>query len=163
VVQSRPMINLHPQLVHFPVALLFLYSIFELISTRHLVQKPYWFYIKAVLIIGGALTGVLAALSGLIASNFDLSIPLVAAHFRFAFATNVLFGVTALLYMLAWFASGRKQEVVWKLLSNRPTMILVSLVGLALITITAGLGGAMVYGTHFDPLMAPIFKLLGVY
>ncbi|MDO8565169.1 MAG: hypothetical protein Q7R67_00890, partial [bacterium] len=46
----------------------------------------------------------------------------------------------------------------------KPAVIIpLSAVGLFFIVVAGGLFGAMVYGTKFDPFMAPIFKLLNVY
>ena len=56
--------DLHPIIVHFPVALLTLYGIFELFSVRRIARKPYWFYVKAVLVIFGALGALAAWLTG---------------------------------------------------------------------------------------------------
>jgi hypothetical protein len=39
-------------------------------------------------------------------------------------------------------------------------IILLALLGLVLITITGGLGGAMVYGPNADPFFKPVFELL---
>jgi uncharacterized membrane protein len=154
--------DLHPQLVHFPIALLSLYAVFEIVSIKAIQRKPYWFYIKATLVMFGTVFGGLAALSGLNAAHFAPTVPLMAAHMRFAVSTLIVFAFVSLLYGLTWFGGGKTQELAWKFISNRVNMILVAVAGLALITITGGLGGAIVYGTEFDPFMAPVFKFLNL-
>lgn len=155
--------DLHPILVHFPVALLLLYGIFELVSVRKLMAKPYWFYIKAILVIFGALGAIVSAMTGEEGVHYGEHIALIDAHANFAGATVVLSIFIALVYLVAWFARDKFQLFAWKFLANRGAMIPLSIAMIVVILITGGLGGAIVYGTDFDPLMKPIFQLLGVY
>lgn len=142
--------DLHPIFVHFPIAFLTVYAIFELVRFRRIVEKPYWHEVKAVLVIVGFAGAVIAAITGGVASNWAIGGPRIfAMHQIFALITIVLSGIAAFGYIKNNFSS-----LVYIVLA---ALILVS------ITITGGLGGAMVRGTDFDPLMAPIFKLLGVY
>jgi len=155
--------NLHPIVVHFPIAFLLFYGLFELISVKKLMAKPYWFYVKAVFIILGALGAVASYLTGeggLISAGRSA---LVEVHANFALATMVLSIFLALVYIVAWFGRDKFQLVAWKFLVNRGAMIPLAIAMIALIVITGGLGGAIVYGTDFDPLMKPIFQLLDVY
>ncbi|MEK7186865.1 MAG: DUF2231 domain-containing protein [Patescibacteria group bacterium] len=154
--------DLHPIIVHFPVALLTLYGIFELFSVRRIARKPYWFYVKAVLVIFGALGALAAWLTGESASHYVEGVALVDMHASFAGATVILSSVIALIYLLVWFGKEKVQEYAWKFLSNRGAMIPLALALVVLVIITGALGGAIVYGTQFDPFMAPIFHLLGV-
>ncbi len=149
----------HPIIVHFPVALLTLYGLFELVRLHRVLEKPYWFQVKAILAIFGFL-GAAAAYAtgpGHIASQSALGL----MHARFATITLFLSGVIALHYALRWLRHAGFHHGIPTL----PNWLLVvfALALLAAVTITGGLGGALVYGTHFDPLMAPIFKFLGVY
>jgi hypothetical protein len=67
--------------------------------------------------------------------------------------------VIALSYVLELFWPNKYSAYL-----HRPYIIVpLALLGLIAVTITGGLGGAIVYGTHFDPFMAPVFKFLGVY
>ena len=43
--------NIHPIFVHFPIALLTLYSLAELIRWRRITELAYWFYVKAFAMI----------------------------------------------------------------------------------------------------------------
>ena len=56
--------NIHPILVHFPIALLTLYAIWELIRFKKVTAQHYWFHVKAILIIAGLVTAELALGSG---------------------------------------------------------------------------------------------------
>ena len=155
--------DLHPILVHFPIALLLLYGIFELISVRRLMAKPYWFYIKAILVIFGALGAIASFVTGEEGIYYGKNTALIEAHANFAIAMVILSIFIALIYLVAWFARDNFQLFIWKFLANRGAMIPLALAMIVVILITGSLGGAIVYGTDFDPLMKPIFKLLGVY
>ena len=56
--------NLHPIFVHFPIALLTLYTLCELLRFKKIKDHPAWFYLKAVLIICGTLGAAAALLTG---------------------------------------------------------------------------------------------------
>lgn len=147
---------LHPIFVHFPIALLTIYAVLELIRSEKVTSKPYWFHAKALFAIFGALGALAAYLTG---PEQAEAVPLGAMHANFGLATLVVFGIVGLSYLLEWFMPTK-----YSLFVMRPYIIMpLAVAGLILVTITGGLGGALVYGTNFDPLMAPIFKILGVY
>lgn len=147
--------NIHPIVVHFPMALLTLYAVFELIRFKKVLEKSYWFYIKAVLIIFGTATALLAFITGpKIGGN-----KLVQMHRSFAMLTISIFGLITLGYL-------SKKFLILEIFSfvMKPYIIIpLTFLGLVAITVTGGLGGAIVYSTQFDPFMTFIFKLLGVY
>lgn len=152
--------DLHPIFVHFPIAFLTLYGALELVRFKKVMEQPYWFYVKAVLAVSGALGALVAALTGAISSGWMIGGPRIfALHQIFALSTVVLGLAAATAYAFTWFRPNRYSGLMLK------PRIIVSIAALILIavTITGGLGGAMVYGTDFDPLMKPIFQLLGVY
>ncbi|MDB5266550.1 MAG: hypothetical protein JWN89_365 [Parcubacteria group bacterium] len=148
--------DLHPIIVHFPVALLTLYAVLELVRFRKVMEQPYWFYIKGALAIFGSLGSLAAYATG---PDAHPAPRILQMHSNFATATLLVFAVIAFSYLFQWFKPNRYSAFV-----HRSYIIIpLALIGLVCVTITGGLGGAMVYGTHFDPFMAPIFKLLGVY
>lgn len=149
--------DIHPLIVHFPIALLTLYAVFECIRFNKVLEKPYWFYIKAVLVIVGELLILLT----LMTAPEEGEKWIVEIHQVFAGTTVLVFGLVALSYLIRWLKMEGKFNRA-PTLPNR-SLIVLAVIGLVCITITGGLGGAIVYGTEFDPLMAPIFKLLGVY
>ncbi|MBI2673968.1 MAG: hypothetical protein HYX23_01670, partial [Candidatus Zambryskibacteria bacterium] len=142
---------LHPLVIHYPIAFLTTYVIFELVRIRKILALPYWFYIKATLIgIGevSALTTLIAAMmsDALVGGN-----RLVEMYKLFMIAVVIVFGVITLFYLK------------WPKMLQPFVIIPLAVIGLFFIVIAGGLFGATVYGTHFDPFLAPIFKLLGVY
>lgn len=43
--------NIHPFLVHFPIALFCVYTILECVRFQVVIKQPYWFYLKAGIVI----------------------------------------------------------------------------------------------------------------
>ena len=131
---------LHPIVIHFPIALLTVYSILEIIRFKNDDTKR-------VLVILGTLGAYVAALTG----PGGEGVRILDMHELFAKLTIIIYSLIAISYI--------DREFIKK----TSILIILALLGLASITITGGLGGAMVYGTSFDPFMAPVFKLLNVY
>ncbi|MDP2651194.1 MAG: hypothetical protein Q8O98_01235 [bacterium] len=154
--------DFHPLIVHFPIALLTLYSLFEIVSIRKLQEKPYWFYVKAVFVIFGALGAIAMVITGQFATYFVRGEALAVMHQQFALASAILSTIIAIMYALAWFGDPRNLPMLGKFLFNRGVMIPLAIAGLIIIFITGGLHGAITFGTDFDPLMKPIFELLNL-
>jgi len=168
--------NIHPIFVHFPIALLTIYAIAELMKFRKLLDTAYWFYVKAVLVIVGTLSAFLALNTGegaedLVSRSLD---SLVEMHSTFASASTWIFGIIGFLYLVSWISkSGWNQKIstssagnYWNkivVLSNRILnsgfIVLLALIGLIVITITGALGGAIVYGPEVDPIVSFIYNL----
>jgi uncharacterized membrane protein len=157
------MFDIHPLVIHFPIALLIVYSFFEIISIHKLQEKSYWFYVKAIMVLLGTLSAYVTFASSKFSEQFVKGEPLVELYNRFSYGTMAVFSFISILYLLAWFGNDKHVIFSSKFLFNRGAMIPLTIVGLFAIAITGGISGAMVYGTHFDPLMAPIFKYYGVY
>ncbi|MES2213932.1 MAG: DUF2231 domain-containing protein [Patescibacteria group bacterium] len=148
--------NIHPIIVHFPVALLSLYAVLELVRFRKVMEKPYWFYIKGALVIFGSLGSLAAYATG---PEGKPAPRILEMHATFATATLFIFAVIAFSYLFQWCKPNKYSAFI-----HRSYIIIpLAVIGLICVTVTGALGGAMVYGTHFDPFMAPIFKILGVY
>jgi len=94
--------NIHPFLVHFPIAFLSVYSLMELVGFRFITATAYWFYIKAAMVILGALGAVAAYLSGELAQKLIGESQIVEIHSRWAKASTILFGLIAAIYVLVW-------------------------------------------------------------
>jgi len=169
--------NIHPLFVHFPIALLTLYGIFELLSFGKLSRQSYWFYVKAILVIAGTIAALLTLPTGEAAEklfqNGDPLREVIKIHSNFAAITTWIFSLLGTAYLIAW---GEKEalikaapdslvEKIWKLLLSlkriilfAPVRILLVLAGLAAITITGALGGSIVYGSDFDPFVRVIYN-----
>lgn len=153
--------NIHPIVIHFPIAFLTLYAVLELIRFNKVLSQNYWFYVKAVLVIAGSLGTFVGVLTGALASGFAIGGPRIfALHQLFGALTLILSIISAKAYGLRWFWRENKFS---DFILRPKVIVLVAILILISVTITGGLGGAMVRGTNFDPMMAPILKLLGVY
>ncbi len=168
--------NIHPIFVHFPIALMTVYAIAELIRFKKLTQTAYWFYVKAILVIAGTLSAFLALNTGEGAEDLiDRSLrPLMNMHATFASASTWIFGIMSVLYLISWISrsefsqkiSASKVGWVWdkkvfwaNRILNSSLMIILALAGLIAITITGALGGAIVYGPEVDPIVSSIYHL----
>lgn len=169
------MSNIHPLLVHFPIAFLVLYSFLEIISFKK-VRSIFWiFYTKAVLVIAGFIGGLAASSSGeAIEDNFPQFHNLIEVHSFWAGTTNVIFGIVAVVYLIVWL---HKSDIIklpiestlgkiWrfkimlaeKILYNRALMVLITITGIIAVTITGALGASIVYGPEIDPIVNSIYS-----
>ena len=170
--------NIHPFIVHFPVAFLSVYSLMELIRIHYITSTGYWFYIKASLVIIGTAGAGAAYLSGELAEELLGESELIEIHSRWAKLSVIIFGLIAGLYVIAWLS---RLELLARIenslnLNNSITytmlkkilnytvesflMILPALAGLVCIVITGALGGAIVYGPDIDPFVRIIYSFL---
>jgi hypothetical protein len=157
--------NPHVVLVHFPIALLTIYSVLEVLHLKRLIALPYWFYIKAAFVILGALGAGASFLTGEIAEEqFRPSSGLhrlIETHANFALASLLFFGIIALLYAVAWLGRAgifTRYHNTLNLVTKTEkflasgTMPLLGIIGLALITVTGALGGSIAFGPDIDPV-----------
>lgn len=171
--------NIHPLMIHFPIGLLAIYSVLEFIRYKKVLAQPYWFYVKAILIILGAISAQAAVVFGSMIEDMFISIPeknaIVPIHEIWAMTTTVIFTFIAICYLVTWirsndggdfFESNPLQKKIWDALSTTARLVAgttVSLVfavmGLVSITITGALGGAMVHGVGFDPFITFVYHL----
>ncbi len=172
--------NIHPIFVHFPIALLTIYAIMELLRFKKLSALPYWFYVKAILLITGSVSVFLARYTGEIAEHSirDKSLHgVIELHSTFALFTFVIFGILALIYIVVWVDRenlGSKIALsqigtAWNnivkfahSMFRSPFMPIMAFIGLIVITTTGALGGAIIYGPDVDPIVQFIYKLFGL-
>ena len=177
--------TLHPIVVHFPIALLTLYSVLELLRWRWFRELSGWTLLKGVLVIVGSVGAFVALQTGeLIERQFrgDAVLrPVVAAHFLWANITMWVYGVVALAYtlvlleqvgiltafalrwsagrpLLAWV---RRGHAVAAQFTQGAWVIPPALVGLVALTVTGALGGSLVYGHNVDPVVEFVYRLYG--
>jgi uncharacterized membrane protein len=172
--------NIHPAFVHFPIALLTLYTVCELVYVKRLRENISWFWFRFGLLFFGTIGSFAAFQTGKIAASLATSIsePL-RLHATFGGYTVKFFCILVILYVVQGISRGflfpsavpflQKYSVVrgiWKVLRvlekaliRSYLVILVALFGLGLITITGALGGGMVYGSDTDPMVHFIYNL----
>lgn len=149
--------NLHVIAVHFPIALLTIYALLEFIRWRKATALPYWFYLKAFLVILGFLAAIKAAAFGkFLTITWGVPVEgLILKHALAATTTIIISGFIALLYLLAWLDRSRRlsRQRLQKLgaLTERPVMVLFAFIVLGAITITGALGGIIAFGPDTDP------------
>jgi uncharacterized membrane protein len=162
--------NIHPIVLHFPIAMLTIYSILELLRFRIFRGQPYWFYIKATLVILGGLSAYVTVLTGVLVSDMiaaeDLSLqPLIQSHEFWAWTSVGIYSILAVCYLIAWIKKDSSFQI-WKflvwlqvLVTETPLVIFLALLGLAALTITGALGGSIAFGHDTDPFTNWIYQI----
>lgn len=166
--------NVHPMLVHFPIALLTIYALLELARFPKLQNHPSTFTLKAFLIIVGVMTLIATYQSGEIIEDAfaigDMAL-LVERHATFAVSAYVIFAILGIGYLLQSLWRLAPQKPVWKTTAGASALRLsqtilspsiapcLAFLGLIAITITGALGGAIVHGPEIDPAVAFIYHL----
>lgn len=148
--------TIHPMLVHFPIALLYLCLFIELLG--RIVQPRDRFYdrVSFWLLILAFLAGVAAAAGGVISEQYvrwtPTTIALLSAHQRDAVLTGILVLLTIGARLLGRYSGGRYRNSpsgwsVWGSGRGRPTglSLLLLVAAVSMITVTGSLGGTMVY------------------
>ncbi len=166
--------TIHPMLVHFPIVLLYLALLSDILS--RFIESPERFFDRSSfwLILLGLVAGVCAAAGGVISEQFvkwtPVTFRLLGAHQRDAVLTGLLV-IAALVARLAAKYPERRgargQTRGWSLARTgrgRTSIIATILLAgaVAMITTTAALGGTMVYqygvGIHHVSFHSPLVK-----
>ncbi len=166
--------NIHTILVHFPIALLSLYTLMELIRWRQISELHSWFYIKLFLVVIGSGFSVLAYLSGHFAEQIIGETPLIQMHENFAKITIIIYGLIALFYLIKWlekdrlvyFMSGSFLKKTWLILLHAEELytygwiqVIIALLGLTALSITGALGIAIAYNPNVNPVVKFVYSL----
>lgn len=166
--------NIHPILVHFPIALLFVYSIIKIIPFEKWLPGVSWKHIERVMLLGGVLGAFAALTTGEIAEHLiSPDRQLVETHAFFASLSTWLYGlilVGEILYFLIPFIASKLSiapliaalSFIQKILANHIVSKIMALFGLIAISITGMLGGVMVYGLSADPFAPILLRILGI-
>ncbi len=166
--------NIHPILVHFPIALLFLYSAVKLLPLKKWFPKVSWKHIELALLVPGVLGAFMANVTGeaaehLIRPNHKL----VETHAFMALTATWTYGLLLAGELLYWIninlVSKLKSSFVLSIFNKlrniliNPTISkLLALLGLVAISLTGLLGGIMVYGVSADPLAKFVLNILDI-
>lgn len=166
--------NIHPLVVHFPIALLLVYSVITLLPVKKWLPRIAWDDVATVLLVCGFAGAFVSLQTGEIAA--DLTRPdrdLLEAHEFFANATSWMYGLLIVGKVLVFIQTRSFFSKVppffqkgiaslGALLTHSTIVILLALFGLLALFLTGALGGIMIYGTTADPLAPSILKVLGI-
>lgn len=177
--------NIHPLFVHFPIALLVVYSLIEIGAylLPSLRRQTWVFSVKVFLLVAGAFFAFLALVTGGIAEDLVEKVNqyafIVKVHSPFAVATTLVYLVLLAAYLVRWFdMRGWGSRIVgtnsmllrmWSFKKFVAHIVLdtwllsfLALVGLILLMITGALGAAIVYGPNIDPFVSFTYHLFWV-
>jgi uncharacterized membrane protein len=173
--------NYHVLLVHFPIALLVIYSLLEIFSYKNVSKYKEWFYIKFSFLIIGVISAFPTISTGEILEDLPkYDHKLVELHASFASASSGFYLIIAIIYILSLIVKEPKaKNYILKInnlpkkikdflftaakfcnnLINKRFLIITSIIGLVLITITGALGGVLTSGINVDPIASFIYYL----
>jgi len=169
--------NIHPILVHFPIALLFIYSVIKILPFKKWMPKISWTEIERALLVFGVLGAFAALATGDTAEHlFRPDRALVEMHSTFASIATWLYGALLLGEIITVFTTSYtdiylkiKSELVKNILVKLQNLLchknfakVIAFFGFIAITVTGLLGGVMVYGASADPLANIVLKILGI-
>ncbi len=169
-------LNVHPLMVHFPIAILSLYAVAELLHFRALTAREWWFNFKAILVIVGSIAALATIQTGQwIKGIFPRSSPMhqvLQLHSSMAVTTGWIFCALAVVYIFSllnrndFLSEGKSLQFLAPLgrlcnwLVKSPLIALIALVGLGTLILTGTLGGILVYGPDLDPATRFVYQLL---
>jgi uncharacterized membrane protein len=157
--------NLHPLVVHFPIALLSLYVLFEVLPLERWYPSVRWQDSKAILVAVGGI-GLLAALvTGQMAEHSLLALsagPILRFHKMFADASAAVFGIIAAAYVIRWILERhghflrraglpiRSLRAIATVLLDRRTVVSLAIIGFIVLFLAGIFGEMIVYGPQND-------------
>ena len=160
--------------MHFPIALLFVYSLIKILPLKKWFPKVAWRDIERVLLLIGVLGAFAALATGDTAEHLmHPNRQLVDAHSTFgAIATWIYAGLLAGEFAAVvnaqnyafkkWQFVQKVLRFVEKVLCNRAFSGILALLGLIAISATGMLGGILAYGVTADPFAGTMLTLLGI-
>jgi uncharacterized membrane protein len=159
--------NIHPIFVHFPIALLFIYSLLKIIPFYKWFPQIAWKQIERVFLVIGVIGAYISLYTGEIAEHIVRPAhDLVEMHSTFAAVSVWIY--SALLLGEIIVLLGRKFTLInminglGRILTLRIVSGILAVCGLIAISVTGLLGGVLVYGTTADPFAAVVLKVLGL-
>ena len=144
--------------VHFPVALLVVYTLCEIVRFKKITDFTWWTPLKIFLLALGVLSSYATFLTGLIAED---AIPIHSVmsqvawiHKLSAFTTVGLATVLLGIYLLAL----KKINFAEKIAKSW-VMALGAIILLLAVFVTGALGASLVYGQNTDPLVHFVYGI----
>ncbi len=166
------MIDIHPISVHFPIALLTVYTIVQLIPPRITWRVSQIFFLNCFLLLTGSF-GILVArqLGDELEGTHREVAQLVQTHSQWATMSTALYGTLTVIYVFLILKKVEQNpqtpsivrtianvsqpiSSLAKFLFDYYIVTFIAILGLIFITITGALGGAIVYGPDADPMVS---------
>lgn len=164
--------NIHPIVIHFPIACLVLYTGLELLSLFVKSRRDKLYLTKIILLIIGTIWAFMAIQTGEYAWEQLGYTDLIEAHSEFgemSYRTYLIIWIIyACQYMLATKSGmqimansfGAILGKIIKFASHPILLSLIALLGLVLLSITGALGGAISHGIDTDPVVRIVYDLI---
>lgn len=164
--------NIHPLFVHFPIALLTVYALMEIIWYKKLTTQDWWWKLKAMLLVLGTIGGFLALQTGELAEELRGNNSVIEIHSTYATITVWIFSIILFSYIVTFIEQHLFSAVQpgWQkttfTFAQRISFFvkkiapLLAGVGLITLIITGAIGGALVYGPDADPVVHFIYSLV---
>jgi len=166
--------DIHPIFIHFPIAFLFFYSVFVVLPLEKWFPRIQWKALRIILLVVGVLGALIANSTGEIAGNLNRPDKnILNSHQWFAGATTFFYVVLLISESISCIKNFIHKKISFKtlqklfsfieiILTFKPLIIILAILGFFSILITGILRGIMIYGTTADPLAQLLLKLLGI-
>ncbi len=160
--------NIHPIIVHFPIACLVLYTILEVLSLFKTSWREKLLTTKIFLLTIGVFGAFVAIQTGEIAQESMGNSNLLSAHKEYAQMAYKIYLIILILYVLLWekFALRFKNNLIYRIISfvqglhKYGVVALLALLACILLSIAGALGGAISHGSQADPIVKFVYDLI---
>lgn len=149
--------NIHPAFVHFPIALLVLYTLLELVPLSRFVKGVEWQQIKLFFLYIGTLAIFPTILTGIVAADENEGNVLLPFHEATAFIILGIFSLASVVALYNHFRPFKNQKLVGVFQK------VLAFLGILALLVIGALGAGMVYGYHTDPIVSFVTSLLGFH